>query len=108
MAMTKDEIRAVVSAVADGICLKVKAVPGASRSKITGVLGDRLKIAVAAPAEGGKANRAICELIAALYEVAPRDVMVTAGATRPRKTIEVRGVSLCIAVELLQKCLNPR
>lgn len=108
MAMTKDEIRGVVSASTDGICLKVKAIPGASRSKVAGMLGDRLKIAVAAPAEGGKANRAICELIAALFGVPPRDVAVTAGPTQPRKTIEVRGVSLCVAVELLQKCLHPR
>jgi len=41
-----------------------QAVPGASRSGIAGVLGDRLKVRISAPPEAGKANDAICELIA--------------------------------------------
>ena len=47
------------------VLIRVKVVPGASRAGIAGVLGDRLKVRVSAPAEGGRANKAVCAVIAA-------------------------------------------
>lgn len=47
-----------------GSIVAVKAVPGASRDEVAGVLGDRLKVRVSAAAERGKANKAICAVIA--------------------------------------------
>ena len=38
-------------------------VPGASRTEIKGLHGDRLRIRVAAPPEGGRANREVLDLI---------------------------------------------
>lgn len=40
-------------------------VPGASRTEIKGLHGDRLRIRVAAPPEGGRANREVLDLIGA-------------------------------------------
>jgi len=40
-------------------------VPGASRSEIKGTHGERLRIRVSAPPEGGRANREVLDLIAA-------------------------------------------
>ncbi len=95
-----------LTATADGIRLHVKVVPGASRTKIAGVLGDRLKLAVAAPPEGGKANRAVCELLAEFFGVAERDVLITAGQSQPMKTIEIVGVTACAATEKLRAALE--
>ena len=47
---------------AGGVELSVKVVPGASRTKVAGVWGVALRIAVAAPPEAGKANAAVVKL----------------------------------------------
>lgn len=73
------------------IRLPVKVVPGARRDEIAGMLGDRLKVRVAAPPEGGRANRAACALIAAALGVKPRQVEVEAGHATADKTLRVRG-----------------
>jgi len=77
----------------DGALLSIKAVPGAKRNQIAGPLGDRLKVKVSAPPEGGKANEAICALLASALGVKSRDVAVVGGATNPEKSIRVRGLS---------------
>jgi hypothetical protein len=69
--------------------LDVKVVPGASCSEIVGLLGNRLKVRVAAPAEGGKANRA---LVALLRErLSAREVEIVAGHSRAEKTVRILG-----------------
>lgn len=70
--------------------LRIKVVPGASRSEIAGVLGDRLKVRVAAPAEGGKANRAVVELLR--NWLGTRHVEIIRGLSRAEKTIRISGV----------------
>ncbi len=82
-----------VKAVGNGVEIRVKAVPGASRDRIVGPLGDALKIQVAAAPERGKANAAIEKLLAAALGVSPRDVAVTRGHGHPRKTVSVQGVT---------------
>ncbi len=72
--------------------LKVKAVPGASRTEIVGRLGDALKVRVAAPPEGGKANREILRLLAARLGLAAADVTLVSGAASPAKVVALRGV----------------
>ncbi|MCB9836019.1 MAG: DUF167 domain-containing protein [Phycisphaera sp.] len=78
--------------------MRVKAVPGAKREQIAGVLGDRLKIKVSAPPEGGKANAAICALIAKTLGVKAGAVSVVSGMTNPEKVVRVEEVSLDEAV----------
>lgn len=69
--------------------LRVKAVPGARANQISGPLGDRLKVRVAAPPEGGKANKAIIALLAKALALKPRDITIEAGHTSPEKTIRI-------------------
>lgn len=72
--------------------LSVKVVPGASRDEIAGWLGDALKVRVAAPPEGGRANAAVQGLIAAALGLPASQVRLVAGAASPRKTVEVAGI----------------
>jgi len=79
----------VVSDSAAELVIRVKAVPGAKSDSIVGMLGERLKVRVAAPPEGGRANRAIERLIAAALGVAPRSVSVVAGAGSAEKQVRI-------------------
>ncbi len=71
------------------IKLKLKIVPGASRTVIAGWLGDALKIRVAAPPEKNKANKAVIQLLARTLDLPPRDLQIVSGHTSPQKTIEI-------------------
>lgn len=72
--------------------LTVKVVPGASRSEIAGWLGDALKVRVAAPPEGGRANAAVESLLAGVLGLPRAQVRVIAGGSSPHKTVELVGI----------------
>ena len=78
---------AVVTPV--GLELRVKVVPGASRDQFAGLLGDRLKIRVAAPPEAGKANAAVLALLGRW--LGRQDLQVLAGHAAAVKPILVPG-----------------
>lgn len=76
-----------------GCTIRLKVVPGSSRSAIAGWLGERLKVRVAAPPEAGKANEAVRRLLAGALGVPPRQVAIIAGESTPEKTVLISGVS---------------
>ncbi len=78
----------------DGVEIRVKVVPGASRDRIAGMLGDALKVQVAAPPEKGKANKSVCALLAEAVGAARRDLEVVSGHASARKVVRVRGVTV--------------
>jgi len=81
--------------------IRVKAVPGAKRDEIAGVLGDRLKIRVSQPPEGGRANEAIRSLLAERVGVDIRSVSLVAGASSPAKTFAVLGIGTEFSAEAI-------
>ena len=60
--------------------------------QISGLLGDRLKVRVSAPPEGGKANKAICQLLARTLGLKRRDIEVIAGKANAEKVVTIRGI----------------
>ncbi len=69
--------------------IRVKAVPGASRDAIAGPLGDRLKIRVAAPPEGGRANESIAGILAGALGVQRSAIALETGHASPLKVFRV-------------------
>ena len=76
----------------EGARIDVKAVPGAKRDGIVGPLGERLKVRVAAPPEGGRANDAIRALLARALGVPNGSVSIVSGGSRAEKTVLVEGL----------------
>ena len=72
--------------------VNVKVVPGASRDRVVGRYGDGFKVLVSAPPEGGKANTAVIEVLAAALGVRPQQVRVVKGHTGARKLMEISGM----------------
>jgi uncharacterized protein (TIGR00251 family) len=71
----------------------VKVVPGASRPEIVGLLGEAVKVRVAAPPEGGQANREVTALLAARLGLALSQVTVISGQSSPAKVIGLVGIT---------------
>ncbi|MDP6635224.1 MAG: DUF167 domain-containing protein [Phycisphaerae bacterium] len=89
----KDIEKIAVRDAPGGAVIPVKAVPGASRDKVVGVLGDCLKIATSSAAEKGRANASIAKTLAKALGVSRRDVEIISGMTNPRKEFQVAGLS---------------
>ena len=73
--------------------LAIRVQPGARREGIAGRMADgTLKVAVAAPPEGGRANEAVVELLAGTLGIRTRQVRVVRGAASRAKTIVIEGL----------------
>jgi uncharacterized protein (TIGR00251 family) len=88
----------------DAVLVAVKVQPRARRPGLAGrmpaVGGERLRIAVAEPAEGGRANRAACALMAAALGLPAVSVAVAAGAASREKTLRIDGDKAAIVARL--------
>ncbi len=78
----------------EGIEIHVKVVPGASRDRIAGLLGDDLKVQVSAPPEKGKANDAVARLLAKTIGVSVKNVTLVSGPSSPHKIFRVKSCDL--------------
>jgi uncharacterized protein len=81
--------------------IRAKAVPGAKRDAIVGLLGDRLKIRVTAPPEGGRANEAIRRALATALGVSMTTVELESGPASAEKVFRVREVEASAAAARL-------
>ena len=89
----KDAQNISIRDVAGGAVIAVKVVPGASRDRIMGALGDALKVAVSAPPEKGKANAAVAAILAKALGLDRRAVALASGPASPRKEFLLAGIS---------------
>jgi len=75
------------------LVLELHVQPGASRTEVAGLHGDRLKVRLAAPASDGRANAALIEFLSRELGVAKRSVSIASGAASRRKRVVVEGFS---------------
>ena len=78
-----------------GLRVRLKVTPRASHSKIMGVFKDsdgcRLKVAVTAVAEDGKANEAVIALLHVTWGIRKSDMEIVVGQGSTRKVLLIKG-----------------
>lgn len=80
-----------VRRTADGWTLAVHVQPGAKRSGVAGLHGERLKIRIAAPALDGRANDALAAFIAERLGIGRSRITVARGDRSRDKLLAVTG-----------------
>ena len=77
---------------AEGATVAVRAQPGARSNAVLGEQAGALKVAVTAPPEDGRANRAITELLRDWLGLKRSQVELVGGATNRNKQFLIRGL----------------
>jgi uncharacterized protein (TIGR00251 family) len=74
-----------------GATFSVRVQPRASRTAITGTVGDNLKLSLSAPPLEGRANVVLGEFFSGIFSVPRSSVQVVAGERSRNKVIRVAG-----------------
>jgi uncharacterized protein (TIGR00251 family) len=91
-----------------GTTFSVKIHPRARKNAITGVVGEALKLALTAPPVEGRANQAVIEFFADLFEIPRSSVTIASGTTSRNKVIRVAGLTKAAVAALLAAHLGDR
>lgn len=78
--------------------LRLKVIAGASRPALAGLLGNRLKVRVVAPAQVGRANAAVRALIVSWLGC--REPAIVSGGASAEKTVHLVRVEAFSAAQL--------
>ena len=81
--------------------IAVRLQPRASRDAIVGMRDGVLAVRVSAPPVDGRANQALCKLIARAAGVAPSHVVVVRGEKSRDKVVRVEGIDAARLLEAL-------
>lgn len=76
----------------DSTRVALRVAPGAQRTEIVGRHGAGWKVRVAAPPEDGRANAAVCVLLAEALALPKRAVTVVSGHSSRDKLVDVAGI----------------
>jgi len=77
----------------DGVILRVRVQPRASRDEVVGVHGDALKVRITAPPVEGEANTHLLTVLARRLGVPRGRLELRTGSTSRLKSITIQGIS---------------
>ncbi|MGH8509085.1 MAG: DUF167 domain-containing protein [Gammaproteobacteria bacterium] len=75
---------------ADGIEMRLRVHPGTRCNQVVGAYGDRLKVNIASPPVGGKANEALIAFLAREFATARSQIEIVSGQRTPDKRVVIR------------------
>lgn len=91
---------------ADSITIRVRVHPKARRERISGVLGDALKLELTAPPTDGAANEACVRFFAEFLKVPRSSVTIAAGLSSRNKVIRIAGGNAATVEEKIAGALT--
>ncbi|ABO49256.1 protein of unknown function DUF167 [Desulforamulus reducens MI-1] len=77
----------------NGVVVKVRVQPRASKNSLAGEMEGALKVRLTAPPVDGAANEACCKFFGELFGVAKSKVEIIAGHTGRNKLVHIQGVT---------------
>jgi uncharacterized protein (TIGR00251 family) len=91
-----------------GYVLRLTVVPGAPRTQVVGLQGDRLKVRLAAPPEKGAANRELLSFLSRLLNLPKSSLRLKGGAQSRAKVVEVQDLSPDLGARLENLLSQPQ
>src|SRR5437764_7889527 len=82
-----------IHATAAGVSFSVKVQPRARKNAITGTVGEALKLALTAPPVEGRANQAVIEFFADIFQIPRSSITIASGESSRLKVLRVTGIS---------------
>lgn len=97
-------LAAAISGRDGAVRLAVRVQPGARQAGLRGLHGEAVRVAVAAPAQDGRANEAVVTLVAELCGVPRRAVTIVAGHGSRSKVVEIAAPRQAV-IDALQRAV---
>ena len=76
----------------EGVTFTIKVIPNASRTEVTGWLGDAIKVRLQAAPENGKANQALIQFFSSKLNCQRKQIVLESGEFSPQKRLRIRGI----------------
>lgn len=95
-----------VSEQAGSVVFAVKVHPRAKRERVSGVVGDALKVELTQPPMDGRANQACIRFLAEFLKVPRSSITIAAGASSRNKVVRVIGLSASSVVLRVKEALK--
>lgn len=92
----------MIENIKGGVRLHLFIQPKASKNEVIGPHNGELKVKITAPPIDGRANEELIEFLADLFHIAKRNISVIKGDTGRHKTVDVLGVDLAHAQQVLK------
>jgi uncharacterized protein (TIGR00251 family) len=80
--------------------------PGAGKTAVVGRHGDAVKVRVAAPPEGGRANDAVVALMATTFDVKLAQVSLVSGQSSRAKRVQIAEIEEAEVERLLELAMD--
>ena len=82
----------MIQPTTSGVALRLRVQPRASRTEVTGTLGNEIKVRVAAPPVNGQANEELVRFLAKLLGVPRSAVTIVSGSGSRSKVAAIEGI----------------
>jgi uncharacterized protein (TIGR00251 family) len=77
----------------DGVIIKIKVQPRASKNQLAGIMDGALRVRLTAPPVDGEANEACIKFLAGVFKVSRQRVELVTGHTGRHKMVRIGGIT---------------